>query len=110
MARQFKAILYRGLQIVVLAFLAYGFAQTLPFDLAMLLAGDYLLYFEIATAAWLAAQVTRLRLALDYARAVARPLLKAAGRRGRRAVRSLRKRLPRRGADDDRPRAALAPA
>jgi len=110
MAKRFRAILYRVLQVMLLALLAYGFAQTLPFDLAVLLAGDYLLYFEIATTVWLAAQATRLKLALDYARAVSRPFFCAVNRRRRRALRGLGKRLSRRAADDDRPLGAPAPA
>lgn len=110
MAKRLRAILYRVAQIMVLALLAYGFAQTLPLDLAVLLAGDYLLYFEIATTVWLAAQATRLKLALQYARAVSRPFLRAVNRRSRRALRSVGKRLPRRSADDDRPWRALVPA
>ena len=110
MGTKIRAALYRGLQLVLLMLLVYGFAQTLPFDLAILFAGDVLFYVEVATAVWLAAQVTRLRHALDYARAVTRPMRRAIRGRAKRMARSLRKRLPDRSSDDDRPWGALVPA
>ena len=110
MGKKFRSILYRAAQLMLLMLLVYGFAHTLPFDLAFVLAGDYLLYFEIATTVWLAARAARLRLALDYARTVSRPFVRAVGRHGRRALRSVRRRLPGRNADEDRPWGALAPA
>jgi hypothetical protein len=110
MAGKLRAFLYRAFQIALLALLAYGLAHTLPFDLAFLFAGDLLVYLEIVTAVWLAAQVTRLRTAIAYARSALR------GRR--RSFRRLKRRVSRRARrvrrptalDDDRPWGALVPA
>ena len=110
MIKNLRGILYRALQFILLGVLAYGFAQTLPFDLAVLFAGDMLLYVEVATAVWLATQVTRLRLAFDYARAVVSSGWRASRRQVGRARRSAARRLGRRNADDDRPARHLEPA
>jgi hypothetical protein len=105
------AVLYRALQLILLALFAYGFAQTLPFDLAVLFAGDMLLYLEVATAVWLAAQVTRVRVALDYSRAVAPLLLTRVRRRAARARRAVtRKLVGRNDSADDRHWVAFASA
>jgi hypothetical protein len=95
-----RAILYRALQLLVLAVLLYGFAQTLPFDLALLFAGDTLLYLEIATAAWLAAQVTRFRFAIAYARMIARRAVRRTRRCARRLAQSVRRLAARKSSDD----------
>ncbi len=99
--------LYRVAQFALIALLVYGFAQTLPLDLAWLFAGDMITYFEVAAAVWLAAQVTRLRWAIAYARFALRPLALRARRRARRAARRL---AARKSADDDGGWGALAPA
>jgi hypothetical protein len=99
--------LYRVAQFALIALLVYGLAQTLPLDLAWLFAGDLVTYLEVAAAVWLAAQVTRLRWALAYARFALRPLALRARRRARRAMRRLTARKP---ADDDGGSGALAPA
>ena len=111
MTRTLLDILYRALKFMILAVLAYGFVQTLPIDIAFLLAGDTLFYFEVVSAVWLAAQVTRVKLLLLYLRvAVAAPLRRLA-RRARRAIRAARRRLPqRRAPDEDGGWGALVPA
>ena len=102
MGKRIWAVVYRGFQLILLALLLYGLAQTLPFDLAVLLAGDYLLYFEVMTAAWLAAQATRIRHAFDYARAVLGRSLRVVRRGSARAVHRLKRRIPQGRSDDDR--------
>lgn len=94
MRQKLRAILYRVLQLLVLGLLLYGFAQTLPLDIALLLAGDSLLYIEITTAVWLTAQVTRLRFALAYARTIARRAVRCTRWRARRLVRRATARKP----------------
>lgn len=109
MLKSVRTILYRLLKALVVALLVYGFVQTLPLDIALLLAGDTFLYFEVATAVWLAAQVMRFRHLLLYLRlGVARPLRRRAGR----ALRSARRRLTQRSRtnDDEGGWGALAPA
>lgn len=101
-------ILYRVAQLVLLALLVYGFVQTLPLDLAWLFAGDMVTYFEVAAAVWLAAQVTRLRWAIAYARLALRPHARQLRRRARRAARRLGRLTARQTKDDDRGRGALA--
>jgi hypothetical protein len=107
MPNRLWGFLYRMLRLLALALLVVAFAQALPFDLmAIVFAGDLLTYFEIATMVWLTARATRIRLALAYARAaIDRPL-----RRAGRALRTTRRRLPRRESDEDRPFGALAAA
>jgi uncharacterized membrane protein len=104
-------ILYRALKFMILALLVYGFVQTLPIDIAFLLAGDTLLYFEVVSAVWLAAQVTRVKLLLLYFRVIVAAPLRRHWRRARRAVRTARRRLLRpRNSDDDGGWGALVPA
>ena len=110
MAKWIWGMVYRLLQLILLAILAYGLAHTLPIDLAMLLAGDYLLYFEVMTAAWLAAQATRVRDALAYARAAIGRRLRFIRRWSARSVRNLSRRVSRGRSDEDRPWGGLAPA
>ncbi|HST36174.1 MAG TPA: hypothetical protein VLK25_06050 [Allosphingosinicella sp.] len=101
MLKRMRAILYRALQLLVLAVLLYGFAQTLPLDLALLFAGDSLLYLEIATAAWLAAQATRFRFVIAHARMIARRAVRRTRRGARRlAQRARRIAASRKPADD----------
>lgn len=111
MANRFRSILYRALQLILLVFLVYGFALTLPIDLAILMAGDYLLYFEVATSIWLAAQATRLGMALKYAQVVASGGWHRVRRVAVRARRSAARRLGRPAdSDEDRPWGVLVPA
>ena len=100
--------LYPLLRWLALALLIVLFAQALPFDvMAILFAGDMLTYVEIATAVWLAAQITRLRWAAVYARFVVRRVIRRARIRTRRAVRRIGRVRPA-SADDDRPAATPA--
>jgi hypothetical protein len=104
-------ILYRALKFMILALLVYGFVQTLPLDIALLFAGDTLLYFEVVSAVWLAAQVTRIRLLLPYFRISVAAPLRRHWRRARRAVRTAGRRLLRpRNPDDEGGWGAAVPA
>jgi hypothetical protein len=105
MPQRLWAIVYRILQLMVIALLVYGLAQTLPFDLAVLFAGDLLSYVEVAAAVWVAAQTMRLRGAAAYLRLRVPHLVGRARRRAGHFARRLTRTLP--TADDDRP-AALA--
>lgn len=107
MLKTLRAILYRALQLLVLGLLIYGFAQTLPLDIALLFAGDTMLYVEAAAALWLAAQVTRFRLAFAYARAIAGRTIGGARRRARRLARGAA-RLARGPKAEDDPERGLA--
>jgi len=80
---QFSAFLDRltlrkAIEFVVIAVLVMAFAQTLPIDLALLFAGDTLMYLEFAVALRLAAGklhfLEMLRLALRLARRALRAL------------------------------------
>lgn len=98
---------YRLLRFVALAFLVFAFAQALPFDLlALVFAGDVLVYFEIAAAVWLAAQVTRVKWVAAYARFVLQRTIRRARVRARRAVRRVTRMSPAPG-DGDRPAPAF---
>jgi hypothetical protein len=111
MTRTLLGILYRALKFILLALLVYGFVQTLPLDIALLFAGDTLLYFEVVSAVWLAAQVTRVRLLLLHFRVTVAAPVRRHWRRARRAIRTARRRLPqRRAPDDDGGWDALVPA
>lgn len=104
MLGRFGRILYRLLHLIALAFLLFAFAQALPFDLvAIVFAGDVLVYFEIAAAVWLAAQVTRVKWVAAYVRFVVHRRLRLVRIRARRIAKRLAR--PR---DDDRPAPALA--
>jgi hypothetical protein len=108
MLKKLWGLTYRALHLVALALLIFAFAQALPFDLvAIVFAGDALAYLEIATALWLAAQVTRVRWVAAYARFVLHRIMRRARIRARRAVRRIRSIRPP-SADDDRPAPAFA--
>jgi hypothetical protein len=101
-------LVYRPLHLVALAFLIFAFAQALPFDLvAIVFAGDVLVYFEIAAAVWLAAQVTRVKWVAAYARFVLHRSARRARIRARRVVRRIGRTRPS-SADDDRHAPAFA--
>jgi hypothetical protein len=105
---RFWAALYPMLRWFALALLIYLFAQALPFDfMAVIVAGDMLTYLEIATAVWLAAQVTRLRWAAAYASSMVRRTIHRARVRARRAVRKIARLRPP-SSDDDRPAPAFS--
>ena len=107
---RFWAALYPVLRWLALALLVYLFAQALPLDyMAFVVAGDMLTYLEIATAVWLAAQVTRLRWAAAYARFVVQRTVRRARVRARRASRRIARLRPP-SSEDDRPWGTLVPA
>lgn len=108
MTNRLLKLVRSALYAVLLGLLVYGFALTLPIDLALLFAGDVLLYFEIVSAVWLAAQAARLRHALDYARmAVHRPLRRLRGH-ARRFARRVRRLTAIGKSRDEDPRGAFA--
>jgi hypothetical protein len=79
---QFAAFLGRltvrkVVEFVAIALLVMAFAQTLPFDLAILFAGDILMYLEFVIAIRLAAGVMHVRAMLHQATRLARLLLRA---------------------------------
>jgi len=108
MLNKLWGLFYRILHLVALAFLIFAFAQALPFDLvAIVFAGDVLVYFEIAAAIWLAAQVTRVKWVAAYARFVLQRSIRRARIRARRVVRRIGRIRPS-STDDDRPAPAFA--
>jgi hypothetical protein len=110
MLKKLWGLTCRALHLIALAFLIFAFAQALPFDLlAILFAGDVLAYFEIATAIWLAAQVTRIKWLAAYARFVLRRTVRRARLRARRAFRRIRGIRPS-SSNDDRIWGYLIPA
>jgi len=79
---QFAAFLDRltirkVVEFVAIALLVMAFAQTLPIDLAILFAGDTLMYLEFLVAIRLAAGVMHVRAMLHQATRLARLLLRA---------------------------------
>jgi hypothetical protein len=116
---QFAAFLDRltirkVIEFVAIAMLAMAFAQTLPFDLAILFAGDTLMYLEFLVAIRLAAGRIHfyqiLHLALRLARlalrvldvAVRQPIARLNRLRERRHARPARQRRISDSSDDDR--------
>ena len=105
--------LRRVLEFVAIAVLVMAFAQTFPIDLAVLFAGDTLMYLEIVVAIRLAAgrehivtMVSQIaRLALHLSRAAFRQPVSRSGRwRERRsAVRITRRGMPSRSDEDPAP-------
>lgn len=100
--------LRRVLLSVAFTLILVGVAQTLPFDLALIFAGDVLTYAEVAAIAWIASANGVLTAALKAAVHAVRPALQSftrAGPGGRRAA--ARRRRPRRltppPGNDDRP-------
>ena len=79
---QFAAFLDRltirkVVEFVAIALLVMAFAQTLPLDLAILFAGDALMYLEFVVAIRLAAGVMHVRAMLHQATRLARLVLRA---------------------------------
>ncbi|SDN31502.1 hypothetical protein [Afipia sp. GAS231] len=79
---QFAAFLDRltirkVVEFVAIALLVMAFAQTLPFDLAILFAGDILTYLEFVIALRLAAGVMHVRAILNQVTRFARLVLRA---------------------------------
>ena len=87
--------------LVATIILVWAFAQTLPFDLAILFAGDTLLYAEIVSTAWIASRLANFRVMVGWAKLVLARHFRRSG--GRRAPRT-RKRAPRKipSSDDER--------
>jgi len=107
MLNELGRLCYRLLRPIALALLVLAFAQALPFDLvAIVFAGDVLVYFEIAAVVWLAAQVTRVKWVAAYARFVLHRTVRRARIRARRTARRIRSFRPSSG--DDRPAPAFA--
>jgi hypothetical protein len=127
---QFAAFLDRltirkVIEFVLIAVLAMAFAQTFPFDLAILFAGDTLMYLEFAIAIRLAAgrihfqQILRLalrlaRFAVRVLNAIRQPVARLSRLRERRDARAAKPRRISDSPDDDRsygmPWGALATA
>jgi hypothetical protein len=108
-----RLTLRRVLEFVAIAVLVMAFAQTFPIDLAILFAGDTLMYLEIVVAIRLAAgraqiiamvrQIARLALGLSHA-AMRHPASRLGRwRERRRASRITRPTIPGRSDDDPAP-------
>lgn len=105
-----RQTLRRVVMSVAFAMILAGVAQTLPFDLALIFAGDILAYAEIAAIAWIATAsgvLTQAMKAAAHAGLQALRRLRPAGARQPRKV-AARRRRPRRTAarppNDDSPR------
>lgn len=105
-----RLTLRRVLEFVAIAVLVMAFAQTFPIDLAILFAGDTLMYLEIVVAIRLAAgrehivamlrQIVRLAMRLSHV-AVRQPVARLGRWRERRsAARTIRRGTPGRSDDD----------
>ena len=106
--RQLWQAIYPILRWIAVAAVIFMFWQALPMDaIAFAIAGDMVTYLEIATAAWLMAQVTRLRWAAAYVRTTVRRSYRRARARGRGTLRRIA-RLAKPSSDDDRPAPASA--
>ncbi|MBV9564654.1 MAG: hypothetical protein JOY90_30045 [Bradyrhizobium sp.] len=112
-----RLTLRKAIEFVVIAVLVMAFVQTLPIDIAILFAGDTLMYLEIALAIRLAAGrdffVAAFRLAMRLARLAMHALRRAHGytisRISRRREPQTRPRLtPSRGSDDPEADAGIA--
>ena len=103
LARMARKLLFLLATIV----LVWAFAQTLPFDLAVLVAGDSLLYAEIVTTAWIASRLANVRAMAGWVKLVVRRAIRRSGlrRAPRTRIRASRK-LP---STDDERRAGIAP-
>jgi len=108
-----RLTLRRVLEFVAIAALVMAFAQTFPIDLAILFAGDTLMYLEIVVAIRLAAgrehivamvrQIVRLAMRLSHA-ATRQPVSSLGRWRERRsAARATRRGMPGRSDDDPAP-------
>jgi len=93
---------------IAVAVVIFMFWQALPMDmLAMAIAGDMVTYLEIAAAAWLLAQVTRIGWVTFYARAFVQRTFRRARARARRTARRIARLRPP-SSDEDRPAGAFA--
>jgi hypothetical protein len=87
--------------------LVWAFAQTLPFDLAILLAGDTLLYAEIVSAVWIASRLANVKAMAGWAKLVLRRRIRRSGLR--RALRARTRAARKAPSSDDERRAGTAP-
>jgi hypothetical protein len=106
---QFAAFLDRlsvrkVVEFVAIAILVMAFAQTLPFDLAILFAGDILMYLEFVIAIRLAAGVMHARAILHQATRLARLVLRALNAAVRVSALTLGRLRERRAAAHSKPR------
>jgi len=106
---QFAAFLGRltvrkVVEFVAIALLVMAFAQTLPIDLAILFAGDTLMYLEFLVAIRLAAGVMHVRAMLHQATRLARLLLRALNAGVRLPALTLRRLRERRTVSHSKPR------
>jgi hypothetical protein len=106
---QFAAFLGRltvrkVVEFVAIALLVMAFAQTLPIDLAILFAGDILMYLEFLVAIRLAAGVMHVRAMLHQATRLARLLLRALNAAVRLPALTLRRLRERRTVSHSKPR------
>ena len=106
---QFAAFLDRltvrkAIEFVVIAVLVMAFIQTLPVDLAILFAGDTLMYLEFLVAIRLAAGVMHVRAMLHQATRLARLLLRALNAAVRLPALTLRRLRERRTVSHSKPR------
>ena len=106
---QFAAFLGRltvrkVVEFVAIALLVMAFAQTLPIDLAMLFAGDTLMYLEFLVAIRLAAGVMHVRAMLHQATRLARLVLRALNAAVRLPALTLRRLRERRTVSHSKPR------
>jgi hypothetical protein len=106
---QFAAFLGRltvrkVVEFVAIALLVMAFAQTLPIDLAILFAGDTLMYLEFLVAIRLAAGVMHVRAMLHQATRLARLLLRALNAAVRLPALTLRRLRERRTVSHSKPR------
>jgi hypothetical protein len=106
---QFAAFLDRltfrkVVEFVAIAILVMAFIQTLPIDLAILFAGDTLMYLEFLVAIRLAAGVMHVRAMLHQAMRLARLVLRALNAAVRLPALTLRRLRERRTAAASKPR------
>jgi len=101
--------LYPILRWIAVAIVIFMFWQALPMDmLAIAIAGDMVTYLEIAAAAWLVAQVTRVRWIGFYVRSLVHRSFRRARVRARRASRSVARLLQPSADEDGRPATVAA--
>jgi hypothetical protein len=86
--------------------LVWAFAQTLPFDLAILLAGDTLLYAEIVSTVWIASRLANVKAIAGWAKLVVRRRIRRSGLR--RALRTRTRAARKAPSTDDERRAEPA--
>src|SRR5690349_3995622 len=88
--------------------LVWAFAQPLPFDLAILVAGDTLLYAEIVSAAWIASRLANVKAMASWAKLVVRARIRRSGLR--RALRTRTRAVRKTPSSDDERRGRVAQA